>query len=84
MPRMMDGCLTPHCVEEELESSALPQPPSTPANRGLRGGKPHGRRLGGGAEQACILWLRHSQYSLAGAENDSLPPTPLKMSLHVS
>ena len=34
MPRMMDGCLIPHCVEEEPESSALPPPPSTPANTG--------------------------------------------------
>lgn len=87
MPRMMDGCLIPHYMEEELESSALPPPPPCHQpllTQGLGGGNPHGRRRGGGAEQACTSCLCHIQYSLAGAENDSLPPTPLKMSLHVS
>ena len=27
VPGVMDGCLIPRCVEEELESSALPTPP---------------------------------------------------------
>ena len=66
MPRVMDGCLIPHCVEEELESSALPPPPPchqpllTGRGGGLGGGNPHGRWMGAGQSRlvlhACVIF----------------------------